>query len=151
MATSKSNEIDIDHDVREDGDSCQSSESFHFTKPTSLENIRQLHGTFVKERNWDQFHLPRNLLLALVGEVGEIAEHFQWRQDSACQYGLPEWTPQQRNALGEELSDVLIYLVRLADRCKIDLSQAVLEKLKQNELKYPVDKAYGSSKKYNEL
>lgn len=128
-----------------------SKEDFHFSSELSLEKIRQLHSQFSKDRNWDQFHSPRNLLLALVGEVGEVSEHFQWKPDSQCTHGLPEWSDSDKDALGEELSDVLIYLVRLADRCKVDLPRAVLSKMDKNSAKYPVEKAFGMSKKYNEL
>lgn len=126
------------------------NEDFHFSE-LSLDTLREMHSSFSTARNWDQFHTPRNILMALVGEVGEVAEHFQWKSDAECQVGLPSWTPEQRTALGEELSDVLVYLVRLADRCQIDLSKAVLDKMAKNEAKYPVEKAFGSAKKYNEL
>lgn len=126
------------------------NEDFHFSE-LNLETLRQMHSNFATARNWNQFHSPRNILLALVGEVGEVAEHFQWKSDAECTVGLPSWTPEQRSALGEELSDVLVYLVRLADRCQIDLPRAVTDKMAKNEAKYPVEKAYGSSKKYNEL
>lgn len=110
-----------------------------------------MHSQFSTERNWNKFHTPRNILMALVGEVGEVAEHFQWRPDAECQVGLPAWTEPQRTALGEELSDVLIYLCRLADRCEIDLGKAVIDKMDKNCKKYPIEKAFGNSKKYNEL
>jgi len=126
------------------------NDDFHFSD-LNLEDVRKMHCDFSTKRNWNQFHSPRNILLALVGEVGEVAEHFQWRSDAECQIGLPNWTPEQRNGLGEELADVFIYLTRLADRSQIDLSKAVLDKMAKNEKKYPVEKAFGSSKKYNEL
>lgn len=126
------------------------NDNFHFSE-LNLETLRQMHSKFATDRNWNQFHSPRNILLALVGEVGEVAEHFQWKSDTECKVGLPNWTPEQKSALGEELSDVLVYLVRLADRCQIDLSKAVFDKMAKNEAKYPVEKSYGSSKKYNEL
>lgn len=126
------------------------SEGFSFSN-VSLEDLRALHSDFSAKRDWDKFHQPRNVALAMVGEVGEVVEHFQWRSDAECQVGLPKWTAEQKAALGEELSDVLIYLVRLADRCEIDLGAAVVEKMKKNDAKYPVDKAFGSSKKYTEL
>lgn len=84
----------------------------------------------------------------MVGEVGEVAELFQWRGEVAD--GLPDWTGEDRKALEEELSDVLIYLVRLADKCKIDLPSAVLRKIEINRQKYPADQVMGSSKKYTE-
>jgi len=106
-----------------------------------------MQGKFCTDRKWEQFHTPRNLLLALVGEVGEVSELFQWKGED-CRDGLPDWSEEEKTHLGEELSDVLIYLVRLADKCKVDLPTAVLRKLAINNDKYPVEKARGSSKKY---
>ncbi len=101
---------------------------------------------FSADRNWDQFHTPRNLLLALTGEVGELAEIFQWRGEVAP--GLPEFTFEDKMHVGEELSDVLLYLVRLADRCGIDLAEAVTKKLEKNAAKYPAEACKGKSDKY---
>jgi NTP pyrophosphatase (non-canonical NTP hydrolase) len=103
-------------------------------------------ATFASERDWGRFHVPRNLLLALVGEVGELAELFQWRGEVAV--GLPDWPAADKVHLGEELSDVLLYLVRLADRCDVDLGAAARRKLLLNARKYPVGQAKGSSDKY---
>lgn len=133
------------------GDSANGTQEFTFSSNLSLEDVRKIQNNFAKRRNWNQFHSPRNVLLAMVGEVGEVAELFQWRFDSECEPGLKNWTPEQRQALGEELSDVLVYLIRLAERCEIDLPEEVVKKMAKNELKYPVEKAYGSAKKYNEL
>ncbi|GBG88023.1 hypothetical protein CBR_g46394 [Chara braunii] len=120
-------------------------------KPTTfsrvtLEELRSRLGTFARDRDWEQYHAPRNLLLALVGEVGELSEIFQWRGE--VPKGLPGWSEKEREHVGEELSDVLLYLVRLADSCDIDLGAAALRKLRLNEAKYPADKCRGSSKKY---
>ena len=123
-------------------------EPFKFSTSPNLEDIRELHAEFSDERDWNKFHTPRNLLLAMVGEVGEVAELFQWRGEVAD--GLPDWTAEDRTALEEELSDVLIYLVRLADKCRIDLPSAVLRKIEINRQKYPADQVMGSSKKYTE-
>lgn len=123
------------------------AERFHFTPEPSLEDIRRLQGEFSDERDWNQYHQPRNLLLALVGEVGEVSELFQWRGEVA--EGLPGWTEAEREHLGQELSDVLIYLVELAEKCHVDLPQAVLRKMALNRLKYPVSKVHGSAKKYD--
>jgi len=120
--------------------------SFKFSLVPSLEQIRQMQEDFVTERNWEQYHTPRNILLAMVGEVGELAELFQWRGEVGK--GLPGWCEKEKFDLANELSDVLIYLVRLADRCQIDLPTAVINKFKQNAEKYPANKVYGSSKKY---
>jgi len=105
---------------------------------------------FAADRDWLQYHTPRNLALALVGEVGELAECFQWRHDNDAEAGLPTWTVEERTHLGEELSDVLLYLCRLAVRCGIDLIRAVADKMTKNALKYPVDRVRGQSKKYNQ-
>ncbi|XP_026798739.2 glutamyl-tRNA(Gln) amidotransferase subunit B, mitochondrial [Pangasianodon hypophthalmus] len=124
------------------------AERFRFTQKPSLEDIRQMQAEFTDERDWNQFHQPRNLLLALVGEVGEVSELFQWRGEVA--EGLPGWTEAEREHLAQELSDVLIYLVELAEKCCVDLPQAVLRKMALNRLKYPASKVQGSAKKYTE-
>lgn len=117
-----------------------------FENTLTLEMLRKKQAEFSKERDWDQFHTPRNLLLALVGEVGELSEIFQWRGE--VKPGLPDWKEKDKIHLGEELSDVLVYLVRLSDRCGIDLATAVIDKMKRNAAKYPADLAKGSSNKY---
>ncbi|XP_059317160.1 uncharacterized protein LOC132067824 [Lycium ferocissimum] len=110
----------------------------------SLEELKEKMADFAKERDWDQFHTPRNLLLALVGEVGELSEIFQWKGE--VPRGLPNWEEKEKLHLGEELSDVLLYLVRLSDICGIDLGNAALRKLELNAIKYPVSLSKGSSK-----
>jgi len=110
---------------------------------------RRLHAEFAAERDWGQFHQPRNLLLALVGEVGELAELFQWKPDE--EPGPQAWPPRERAALQEELSDVLIYLVALAARCHVDLPQAVLSKMDLNRRRYPAHLSRGSALKYTDL
>lgn len=119
---------------------------FTFTASPNLEEIRALVEKFCLDRNWSQFHTPRNLLLALVGEVGELSELFQWKGE--VQSGCPDWTFDEKVHLSEEIADVLIYLVRLANVCSIDLPSAVTRKIKLNSLKYPTDKCFGSNKKY---
>ncbi|XP_064151916.1 dCTP pyrophosphatase 1 [Loxodonta africana] len=122
---------------------------FSFSSEPTLEDIRRLHAEFAAERDWDQFHQPRNLLLALVGEVGELAELFQWKPDE--ELGPQTWPTRERAALQEELSDVLIYLVALAARCRVDLPQAVLSKMDTNRRRYPVHLSRGSACKYTDL
>lgn len=132
-----------------EGDVVESSDnSFRFSKSPDFEMLRQIQNSFVKERNWDQFHSPRNLLLAMVGEVGEVAELFQWRGE--VEKGLPDWSEKDKKLLSQELSDVLIYLLRLSEQCHIDLPAEALKKIELNKLKYPAQKVYGSSKKYTE-
>ncbi|KAL6183048.1 PREDICTED: dCTP pyrophosphatase 1-like [Fragaria vesca subsp. vesca] len=105
-------------------------------KDVSLQELRDRLAEFSRVRDWEQYHSPRNLLLALVGEVGELSEIFQWKGEVAR--GLPNWSSDDKEHLGEELSDVLLYLIQLADVCGIDLGQAALSKIVKNARKYPV-------------
>ncbi|XP_002721810.1 dCTP pyrophosphatase 1 [Oryctolagus cuniculus] len=131
------------------GEGTAAAGPFSFSPEPTLEDIRRLHAEFAAERDWDQFHQPRNLLLALVGEVGELAELFQWKPDE--EPGPQAWPARERAALQEELSDVLIYLVALAARCRVDLPQAVLSKMDTNRRRYPVHLARGSARKYTDF
>lgn len=112
----------------------------------SLEQLRFAQQEFAAERDWDKFHSPRNLLLALVGEVGELSEIFQWKGEVSRE--LPEFTSEEKTHLGEELSDCLLYLIRLADVCGVDLASAALTKIQKNGRKYPAQHCRGSSAKY---
>ncbi|TMW62146.1 hypothetical protein Poli38472_009639 [Pythium oligandrum] len=118
-----------------------------FEETTTLEDLRRKIAQFASEREWDQFHTPRNLTLALAGEMGELCECFQWKGDDKP---VDQWTTEERVHLGEEMSDVLIYLIRLADKCNVDLPAAVHDKMIKNARKYPADMVKGSAKKYNE-
>ena len=106
-------------------------------------------AAFARERDWEQFHSPKNLLLALTGEVGELAEVFQWMSDKESKVAAAN--PQTAQAVRDELADVLLYLVRLADVLGVDLNKAAQDKLRTNAAKYPADKAKGTSKKYTEM
>lgn len=110
----------------------------------SLTAVRDRLRAFADERDWNQFHAPKNLAMALIVEAAEVVEHFQW-QDPAG-----ESTPEARAAIGAELADVLFYLVRLADRLDIDLPAAAAAKLAANAAKYPAHLVRGSSRKYDE-
>lgn len=101
---------------------------------------------FAVERDWQQFHSPKNLAMALVGEAGELAAEFQWLTEA--QSKAPE--PAQLNRIRSECADVLNYLVRLADTLGIDLIAAANDKIDDNARRYPADKVRGSSKKYTE-
>jgi len=113
----------------------------------SLENLQAEIRAFAKARDWDQFHTPKNLGMALSVEVAELMEHFQWL------------TPQQSTALdpgkleeiSQEIGDVLIYLIRLADVLGVDPVDAAFRKMRLNEVKYPVEKSRGIAAKYTEL
>jgi NTP pyrophosphatase (non-canonical NTP hydrolase) len=112
----------------------------------SLVAIRDRLRAFAAERDWEQFHAPKNLALALIVETAEVVEHFQW-QDAERDPALP---PEKKAAIGAELADVLFYLVRLADRLHIDLPAAAAAKLAHNAVKYPAELVRGSSRKYDE-
>ncbi|XP_042518249.1 dCTP pyrophosphatase 1-like [Macadamia integrifolia] len=101
----------------------------------TLKDLSRKMEEFAKARDWEQYHSPRNLLLAMVGEVGELSEIFQWRGEVAK--GLPNWEESDKEHLGEELSDVLLYLIRLSDMCGIDLGEAANKKIVKNAIKYP--------------
>jgi NTP pyrophosphatase (non-canonical NTP hydrolase) len=107
---------------------------------------RQLEG-FAQEREWQPFHSPKNLASALVVEAGELLEHFQWLTEIQSR----EVSAEKRDAIGSEIADVLLYLVQLSTSLGIDPIAAAQAKLRANALKYPVDKARGNSKKYDEL
>ena len=113
----------------------------------ALTVLRDALRTFSAERDWDQFHTPKNLAMALAGEAGEVIEHFQWltADQSAA---LDDDT---RAAVALELADVLLYLVRLADVLDIDLAIAARRKLAINGERYPVGLARGRADKYDRL
>lgn len=104
-----------------------------------MTEIRDLLREFNRERDWEQFHSPENLAKSVAIEAGELLECFQWGADYKAE------------DVKEELADVMMYCIMLADRTGIDPKQAILEKLEKNRQKYPVDKAKGSSRKYTEL
>ena len=113
----------------------------------SIETLRARLRVFVAEREWDQFHNPKNLAMALVAEAGELVEHFQWLTPAQAD-SLP---PETRVEVEHEIADVLIFLVELADRLGVDPLAAAERKLALNEQKYPIEKARGSAKKYDKL
>ena len=111
-----------------------------------LARLRELVRIFVDERDWDQFHTPKNLSSALSVEAAELLEHFQWLQTGQAEELGPEKLVQVRH----EMADVLVYLVRLADKLDVDLMAAVQEKMVLNRAKYPADKVRGDARKYHE-
>lgn len=112
-----------------------------------LAPMRDQLRQFAAERDWDQFHSPKNLAMALAAEAGELLEVFQWTTEA--QSASLDAKAQARAA--EEIGDVLLYLVRLGDRLGIDPVAAAQQKLAANAQRYPVDKARGNARKYNEL
>ena len=113
---------------------------------SSVAALTSLVRAFATSRDWQQFHSVRNLVLALVGETGELAAEFQWISDDNIVNALQD--ADKREAVGSELADVFTYLLRLADVLEIDLSEELKKKIAINEKRYPVDKAKGSAAKY---
>jgi NTP pyrophosphatase (non-canonical NTP hydrolase) len=111
-----------------------------------LDKIKEKLRQFARARDWDQFHSPKNLSMALSGEVGELLELFQWLTEEQSE----NLTPEQIKAVEEEMADIFLYLLRLADKLNIDLLEVSKKKMVINEQKYPADKVKGSSKKYTE-
>jgi NTP pyrophosphatase (non-canonical NTP hydrolase) len=108
---------------------------------SDLEELRKAIVRFTQERDWDQFHNGKDLALALSIEAAELNEAFLWKDASKVNV----------EKVKEELADIFNYAILIADKYDLDIKQIVLDKIKRNAEKYPVDKAYGSAKKYNEL
>jgi NTP pyrophosphatase (non-canonical NTP hydrolase) len=114
------------------------------TDPEVMEELRQKLRAFATARDWEQFHSPKNLAMALAAEAGEILEHFQWLTENESA-ALP---PEKRAEVALELADVLLYLVMLADRLEIDVGDAARRKIALNESRYPADVVRGSARKH---
>lgn len=112
----------------------------------NLDELAAELAAFADERDWEQFHSPKNLSMALVGEAAELVAHFQWLTEAQSR-SLDEATLA---AVRQEIADVQIYLVRLADRLGVDIEAAVRDKLADNARKYPAERVRGSAKKYSE-
>jgi NTP pyrophosphatase (non-canonical NTP hydrolase) len=108
-----------------------------------LENIKLRLRQFAEERDWDQFHSPKNLAMALITESAELVEHFQWLTEEQSK----NLSPEKLEEVAQELADIQIYLIRLADKLNIDLLIAVDKKIELNAQKYPADRVRGSSRK----
>jgi dCTP diphosphatase len=111
-----------------------------------LEQLKHRLREFVAERDWEQFHSPKNLAMALSVEVAELVEQFQWLTEQQSH----ELDADRRRKVEDELADVLVYLVRIADRLEVDLLAVTARKLEQNASKYPADKVRGQARKYDE-
>jgi dCTP diphosphatase len=109
-----------------------------------LVELKEALQRFAAERDWDQFHSPKNLAMALSVEVAELAEHFQWLTEEQSR----SLSSEAKQRVAEEVADVQIYLVRLADKLGVDISEAVTAKMEINRRKYPADKVRGKSDKY---
>lgn len=111
-----------------------------------VEELKLLLRKFAQDRDWEQFHSPKNLSMALSVEASELLEHFQWMPDQSS-YALGE---AKQQLVSYELADIFIYLLRICDQLNVDLMSVTKEKMKINDERYPVNKVKGSSKKYTE-
>ena len=107
-----------------------------------IKEIQDKLAKFAEERDWDQFHSPKNLAMALTSEVGELNELFQWLTEEQSQN-------VDKDEIRQEIADIFIYLLRLSDKLDIDIAEAVREKIEINAKKYPVELAKGNATKYN--
>jgi len=108
--------------------------------------LRDKLRIFAEARDWNQFHSPKNLSMALMVEVAELMEHFQWLTEAQTE----NLDSEKKAVVAEELADILLYLVRISDKLDVNLTEAALRKLKKNEVKYPAAQVRGSAKKYSE-
>lgn len=110
----------------------------------TFEEVCQMIRTFRQERDWDQFHDPKDLAISISLEAAELLEAFQWSKEDC-------WVPEKRDEMLEELADILIYCVHMADRLGADIPKIMSDKMARNAEKYPVEKARGTAKKYYAL
>ena len=111
-----------------------------------LEQLRERLAKFASDRDWDQFHSPKNLSMALIAEAAELVEHFQWLSEEDSK-NLNAGTQKE---VSMELADILIFLIQVSDKLGVDLVEAAWEKIETNEERYPVDKVKGSAKRASE-
>lgn len=112
----------------------------------SLTGLKQKLQAFVDERDWAQFHSPKNLAMAMIVEAAELVEHFQWDTESESR----QLTTEKREQVSHELADTFVYLLRISQVLDIDLIQAANDKIALNAKKYPVEKARGKNNKYTD-
>jgi NTP pyrophosphatase (non-canonical NTP hydrolase) len=118
-------------------------------KTINVEKINAEVSKFIEERDWDQFHSIKNLSMALSVETSELVEIFQWLKEAES--NEVSTNPKLKSRVEEEISDIFIYLMRIAIKSEVNIEEAVLSKIQKNSEKYPVEKAKGSAKKYTEL
>ena len=116
---------------------------------TTVSELRDRILAFVKEREWEQFHSPKNLSMALAAETGELMEHFLWATPEESKEIAKD--PRKRAKIAEELADVVIYALEFANATDLDVAAAVEAKMAANAKKYPVEKAKGRADKYTDL
>lgn len=118
-------------------------------KNLTISELKTLVKTFCKERDWDQYHTPKDLAIGLITEAAELLEHFRFRSIEQCLEDLKD--PVKNEEIRDELSDALFFILRFSQCFDIDLSSSLQKKIEKNEKKYPVNSAKGSNKKYTEF
>jgi len=113
----------------------------------TLKDLQAMIRQFVDDRDWDQFHNPKDLSISLTLEATEVLEHFQWKNSEE----MLKHSSDKKEDIGEELADVFYWVLLLSNKLEIDLVDAFKKKMDKNHAKYPIDKAKGSHKKYTEL
>ena len=116
---------------------------------TNIHQLKEKIKKFCDDRDWDQFHGAKDLAVALIIETAELLEHFRWKSEKEVKTLFEN--PKKKEEIEDEMADVLYFLVRIAQKYNIDLSEVLDRKMSKNEQKYPVEKAKGSNKKYNEF
>lgn len=118
-------------------------------KATPLSELKNLIQAFCEEREWDQYHTPKDLAIGLITEASEFLEHFRFKSDEQCLEELKD--PVKNEEIRDELADVLFFILRFSQRFNIDLSSSLQSKVNKSAMKYPVDISKGSNKKYTEF
>ena len=116
---------------------------------TNFHELKETIKKFCEERDWDQYHNPKDLAIGIITEASELLEHFLWKSEDEVKNLFDD--PAKREEIEDEMADVLYFLLRLSQKYNIDLSDALLKKIRKNAEKYPIEKAKGSNKKYTEL
>ena len=113
-----------------------------------MDHLKQQMNQFIKDRNWEQFHTPKNLAVSIGAETGELLECFQWKSDEDIQKMIDKG---ETEAIADEIADIFTYLLNLCEVMGLDLEEITQRKMEKNRAKYPVEKSYGTHKKYTEL
>ena len=116
---------------------------------TTLSEAKQMISQFVEERDWLQYHDPKNLVMAMMSEVGELADQFRWVSNTESR--ALAISPEHAEEVSDELADIMMFAIEFASVCDIDIASAIITKLKKNAERYPIEKAKGSCKKYDRL
>ena len=121
---------------------------YNVDENTNIEDLKQTIKSFCEQRNWDQFHNPKDLAIGIITEAAELLEIFRFKSENEITGMLQN--PDKREQIAEELVDIFYFVLRFSQKYEISLSEELRKKMKKNEMKYPLEKAKGSNKKYTE-